>query len=43
MICHLSPDTVIVGTNNGLKMLVNRHGRFEERTLTAEFKWVQQP
>lgn len=43
MICHLSPDTLIVGTNNGLKMLVNRYGRFEERTVTTAFKWVQQP
>ena len=43
MICHLSPDTVVVGTNNGLKILVNRNGRFEERAVTTDFKWVQQP
>lgn len=44
MICPYSPDTLVVGTNNGLKMLVRRNGSFREVAVRSDgIKWVQQP
>lgn len=43
MILPMSADTVLVGTNHGLKMLVESAGSFREVPVRSPFKWVQQP